>query len=179
MRARRRTVVFAALIPWMLACCAGGAAVGTGTGTGTEAPPSPLVTPGPVARATPEPISAAEVVAVAEQFWPTGSVSGCRQLDCPITTRLAARMTEVINEQIAHSKTGVLGWCRCQEYSSVTITAEVTPGGGTAHVTSDTGIKMDFIMVEQGGELLVDDTQCTGRGPSTSIYAPQLVVCSG
>jgi hypothetical protein len=87
-------------------------------------------------------------------------------------------MAEVINEQLANSMTGVLGWCRCQEYSNVTITPEVTPSGGTAHVTSGSGLKMDFIMVEQGGELLVDDTQCTGRGPSTSIYAPQLVLCS-
>jgi hypothetical protein len=175
MRARKPTAVFAALIPWMLAGCAGGAAVGTGT----EAPPSPFVTPGPVASATPEAISAAQVVAVAEQFWPTASAHGCRQLDCPITTKLGARMAEVIKEQSAYKTGGLLGWCRCQEYSSVTITAEVTPGGGTAHVTSDSGIKMDFIMVGQGGQLLVDDTQCTGRGPSTSIYAPQLVVCSG
>src|SRR5436190_21307739 len=69
MHARKPTAVFAALIPWMLAGCAGGAAVGTGT----QAPPSPLVTPGPVASATPEPISAAQVVAVAQQFWPTST----------------------------------------------------------------------------------------------------------
>ena len=29
----------------------------------------------------------------------------------------------------------------------------------------------------QAGKLLLDDTRCTGGGPSSSIYAPQLVVC--
>src|SRR2546426_3019645 len=58
-------------------------------------------------------------------------------------------------------KTGTVDlWCRCQDGSGQTITGEVTTDGGIAHVTWDTGLKMDFLMVVQDGSLLVDDTQC-------------------
>ena len=33
---------------------------------------------------------------------------------------------------------------------------------------------MDFLKVVQDGSLLVDDTQCTGLGPTTSIYGPKV-----
>lgn len=38
-------------------------------------------------------------------------------------------------------------------------------------------IKIDLIMVEQDGQLLVDDMRCTGGGPSTSVCATQLAPC--
>jgi hypothetical protein len=57
------------------------------------------------------------------------------------------------------------------------ITADVTPTGGTAHVDFGGGLKVDFIMVEQSGSLLVDDTQCSGRGAATSIYVDPLPPC--
>jgi hypothetical protein len=124
------------------------------------------------------PISEAHVIAVAKQFWTGQSLNPCQLSDCPITARLAVRQAEVMREQSSYPTGGVTGWCRCQQYFSVTITAEVTPTGGTAHVTADNGLRMDFIEVEQFGKLLLDDTQCTGGGPSTSVYAPQLVVCA-
>jgi hypothetical protein len=184
MPARKPTVLIAVLVLCVLAGCAG---IGTGTTADSPSPtvtpnstatPTPAATPSPVATPTQEPVSAAQIVAVAKQFW-TGDMT-CHDAptfaDCPITTRLAVRMAEVIKEQSSYPTGGALDWCRCQQYFNVTITAEVTPGGGMAHVMSGP-LKMDFIMVMQGGKLLVDDTQCTGGGPSTSIYAPQLVVC--
>ena len=57
------------------------------------------------------------------------------------------------------------------------MTADVTPIGGSAHVDFGNGVRVDFIMVEHGGSLLVDDTQCTGRGALTSIYTDPLALC--
>ena len=85
-------------------------------------------------------------------------------------------MAELIKIQSGYKTGGGDLWCRCQNGLPPTVTAEVTPGGGTATVNFGWG-KMDFLMVMQDGKLLVDDTQCTGVGPSSSIYAPQLVVC--
>jgi hypothetical protein len=59
---------------------------------------------------------------------------------------------------------------------------EVTANGGIAHVTLDYGgglsSNIDLIIVVSSGRLLVDDTQCTGGGSSTSVYAAQLTDCS-
>ena len=62
----------------------------------------------------------------------------------------------------------------------MSLTGEVTPTGGVAHVSLHPdvhAIKIDLIMVMQDGQLLVDDMQCAGGGPSTSVYAPQLALC--
>ena len=187
MSARKPAGLFSVLVVCVLAGCAAGAGSGTQTGDMSQAPattPSPTITPSlavtptPVATPTPEPVSAAQIEAVARQFF-TGDMT-CHDApifaDCPITTRLAARVAEVVKQQCSYPTGGGDVWCRCQQYFNVAATAEVTPGGGIAHVTSG-ALRMDFIMVTQIGKLLVDDTQCTGRGASTSIYAPQLVVC--
>ena len=184
MSARKPAALFLVLVVCLLAGCAAGA----GTGDVSQAPattPSPTITPSlavtpiPVATPTPEPVSAAQIVAVAKQFF-TGDMT-CHDspvfADCPITTRLAARMVEVIKEQSSYPTGGGDVWCRCQQYFNLVFAAEVTPGGGIAHVTSGP-LRMDFMMVTQDGKLLVDDTQCTGRGASTSIYAPVLVACA-
>jgi hypothetical protein len=82
-------------------------------------------------------------------------------------------MAELMKIQ-SGQKTGTVDlWCRCQNGRGQSITGEVNPDGGTAHVTWDTGLKMDFLMVVQAGRLLVDDTQCTGLGPTTSLYGPK------
>lgn len=56
--------------------------------------------------------------------------------------------------------------------------------GGTANVQGhltdpDTTIplKIDLLVVDEGGRLLVDDLQCTGKGASTSTYAPEPAPC--
>ena len=65
----------------------------------------------------------------------------------------------------------------------MSVTSEVTGSGGVARVSLHYGASftsgIDLIFVEQPGPgLLLDDTQCTGRGPATSIYAPTLAACS-
>ena len=174
MAARKPSALLVTLATCVLAGCAAGA--GTTTQSATPSPattPSPVATPSPTISPTPEPVSAAEVVAVANHFWFGSSPNPCHVLDCPITPRLAARMAELMKIQ-SGQKTGTVDlWCRCQNGLVQTITGEVSPDGGTAHVTWDTGPKMDFLMVVQDGRLLVDDTQCTGLGPTTSIYGPE------
>jgi hypothetical protein len=81
-------------------------------------------------------------------------------------------MAGLIKIQSGYKTGGGDLWCRCQGSSIPTVTAEVTSGGGTATVNFGWG-KMDFLMVVQAGKLLVDDTQCTGLGPTTSIYGPE------
>ena len=73
-------------------------------------------------------------------------------------------------------------FCRCQNPASrsMTVVGEVTPTGGVAHVALYPDVhatRIDLIMVVQDRRLLVDDMQCTGKGASTSVYAPQLAPC--
>ena len=98
-------------------------------------------------------------------------------MTCTFTPRLAARMAELMKIESGYKTGGGDLWCRCQNGSGQSITGEVTPDGGIAHVTWDTGVKIDFLMVVQEGRLLVDDTQCTGLGPSTSLYGPGAFGC--
>ena len=187
MSARKRAALVSVLVMCVLAGCAVGSGSDTQTGGVSPTPattPAPTTTPNPTASATPfatptpEPVSAAQIAAVAKEFF-TGDMT-CHDspifADCPITTRLAARIVQVMKEQSSYPTGGGDVWCRCQQYFKVATTAEITQGGGIAHVTSGP-LRMDFIMVTQGGKLLVDDTQCTGGGASTSIYAPELVTC--
>ena len=173
---RNPSALLGVLAICVLAGCAAGAGAGTTTVTTTPSPavtPSPVATPSQTASPTPVPVSAADVVAVANHFWFGQSPNPCRVLDCPITPRLAVRMAELMKIQ-SGQKTGTVDlWCRCQNGRGQSITGEVNPDGGTAHVTWDTGLKMDFLMVVQAGRLLVDDTQCTGLGPTTSLYGPK------
>lgn len=57
----------------------------------------------------------------------------------------------------------------------------MTASGGIAHVTLDYGGglsgNIDLIIVNSG-RLLADDTQCTGGGSGTSVYAAHLTDCS-
>ena len=57
------------------------------------------------------------------------------------------------------------------------VTGEVTQAGGVAHMTFDNASKVDYIMVQQAGLLLVDDTRCAGGAVATSIYADKLAFC--
>jgi hypothetical protein len=172
-------VVRVLAISLLTGCSSAGAVTGTPAATHSAAvTPSPAATPTSTLSPTAAPVSAAQILAVANQFWFERDAHPCAILNCPITERLANRMAELIKIQSGYKTGGVMLWCRCQNGLVETIQAEVTSGGGTAHVNWNTGLKMDFLMVVQDGELLVDDTQCTGGGPSTSIYASQLVLCS-
>ena len=125
----------------------------------------------------------ADIEAVARQVFAGEYPMGCRTNDpaCPITQRLAARVFAVPSPN-AVGPGPVNSFCRCQNPASrsMTVTGEVTGNGGVAHVAlypDVHAIKVDLIMVSQNGTLLVDDMQCTGRGPSTSVYAAQLAPC--
>jgi hypothetical protein len=176
MAARNPSALLGVLAICILVGCAAGAGVGATTVAATASPaitPNPVATPSQTTTPTPKPISAADVLAVAGHFWWGGSPDSCHYLECPITPRLANRMGELIEIQSGYKAGGGDLWCRCQDSSPTpTVTAEVTPGGGTAIVNFGWG-KVDFLMVVQDGSLLVDDTQCTGLGPTTSIYRPE------
>jgi len=123
--------------------------------------------------------TSAEVIAVAGKIWAGPGGNPCNSATisgCPVTPRLAARITQ-IEAPSAIGSGPPNSWCRCQNVADVAMTADITPSGGTAHVDFKNGVKVDFIMVEQAGSLLVDDTQCTGRGASTSIYVDPPALC--
>jgi len=132
---------------------------------------------GAVSTASP---TSAEVLAVAGKIWAGPGGNPCNSATvagCPVTPRLAARIIQI--ETPASTGTGPPNsWCRCQNVADVAMTADVTPSGGIAHIDFKNGVKVDFIMVEQRGSLLVDDTQCSGRGASTSIYVSPLSLCA-
>ena len=110
--------------------------------------------------------------------------SGCNPQDraaCPVTDRLAARLGELSAPRPDRPGPPSL-FCRCQNASSraMNVDATTTPTGGVAHVTlypDQSPIRVDLIVLRQSESLLRDDTQCTGGGPSTSIYAQELVAC--
>src|SRR6266571_4016974 len=101
MAARNPSALLGVLAMCVLAGCAAGAGAGLTTVTATPSPaitPSPVATPSQTTSPTREPVSAAQVVAVANHFW-FGQSQTCQVLDCPITPRLAARMAELIKIQ--------------------------------------------------------------------------------
>lgn len=175
------------LLVCMLAACAAGAGAGSETpvASPTLAPtpsptatPSPTPSPTPVATPTPEAVSTARILAVTKHFWWGGSANPCKYLECPITPRLAIRLAELIKIESGYKTGGGDLWCRCQNaLEHPLISAKVTAEGGTATVTFLAGHLIDFLMVVQHGELLVDDTQCTARGASTSLYTASWGTC--
>ena len=124
-----------------------------------------------------------DVEAVANRIYGGEYHMGCTTNDssCPLTPRLAHRLF-AIRTPSAVGPGPVDYFCRCQNPASkaMTVTGEVTATGGVAHVAlypDVHAIKIDLIMVVQDGQLLVDDMQCTGGGPSTSVYSAQLALC--
>jgi hypothetical protein len=163
-----------------------------GSGGGSKAQPahttttSPATPATPVLSAPPAPPSAtaADLDATARRIFPGSHPAGCGDFTtCPITDRLRTRV-----EQLSHTPPGqpgpVVQFCRCQNGAdSMSVASEVTGSGGIAHVELHYGptftSKIDLIIVRgPDAQLLLDDTQCTGRGASTSMYAPTLAACS-
>ena len=172
-------IAIAVLAPAALAACAS-TAQSSGSSSSTPVVQSPVQSPvnSPLAPASPA-NTTAEVLAVAERIFPGPHPGGCDWRDrsaCPVTDRLAARLDQLVQPP----KVGpgpIAPFCRCQNVPALSaeFDPEVTPTGGVAHMTLG-ALKLDLIMVRERGKLLVDDTQCTGRGSSTSIYA-DLVLC--
>ena len=128
-------------------------------------------------------VTVSDVEAVANKIYGGTYHMGCTMNDtsCPLTPRLATRLFAVRTPN-AVGPGPVDYFCRCQNPASkaMSLSGEVTPTGGVAHVTlypDVHAIKIDLIMVVQDGQLLVDDMQCTGGGRSTSVYAAQLAPC--
>jgi hypothetical protein len=169
---------FAAGLLALLALAACAENSGSGSSSTPAAPPQPRspINSGQAQAASPTiaavpaspAITTAEVQAVAERVFPGPHPAGCNWRDrstCPITGRLAARL-ERLSQPPKVGPGPIVLLCRCQNVPAPTaqFDPEVTPAGGVAHVTLG-ALKLDLIMLEDNGELLVDDTQCTGRDP--------------
>jgi hypothetical protein len=155
---RTAPLVFAACV--LLTACAPQSASPSSSLSSPTSSPAPSPTPG-----------SADLVAVAKVIFPYFpqynyySVCGANGdlSQCPVTDRLKTRLTQ-----------SNLTLCRCNNPSlSLGVTATLTQTGGAAHVVlgdEPLAAKMDLVIVQTGGKLLVDDEVCTGRDASTSIY---------
>jgi hypothetical protein len=128
-------------------------------------------------------VTSADIDAMARRVFPGEHPAGCGDMaTCPITDRLRVRLAE-LSRTPRDGPGPVAQFCRCQNGASgMSVTSEVTGSGGVAHVVLLYGpsfaSKLDLIFLRQpDSRLLLDDTQCTGRGPATSLFAPTLAAC--
>jgi hypothetical protein len=193
MPTRKPAVLFAVLAALLLAVLA--ACAGSQTPGAPKANASSSGTPAAAQSATGDASAGsltllstttpAEIERIAHQIFPGPHPVGCNWHDranCPVTDKLAARLDELTAPR-AEGPGPSPPLCRCQNGpNSISVRPEVTGSGGIAHVTLDYGgglsSNIDLIIVVTSGRLLVDDTQCTGGGSSTSVYAAQLTDCS-
>jgi hypothetical protein len=177
--------VLAAVVLAVLAACGGGQTtspgrVGSSAVSGSAASQAPAQDAGSLSS---PPLTKDDLVKIAHQVFkaPHSAECGRTRSSCPITGRLEARIIQ-LTAPPASGPGPVAPFCRCQNGTqSMSVTPELTHDGGIAHVTLDYGLsvqtKIDLVVVKSNDRALVDDTQCTGRGPSTSIYASPLVGC--
>jgi hypothetical protein len=179
------------LVLAVLALSGCGGAAGSTAGVGSTGPQSPIATTAPTALPSapaptaapatpaPRPVTTADLDAMAKRIFPGDHPAGCGPFaSCPVTDRLRARV-----EQLSQTPPGQPGplvqFCRCQNGADrMNVASEVSGSGGVAHVTLQWGTtntsRLDLIFVAgPNGQLLLDDTQRTGGGPCTSLYAPQ------
>lgn len=146
---------------------------------------APTIPPAATPVATASTPTAAEVEAVARRIFPSDGSGGFGECDrgddlsaCPVTPRLSARLLE---HPTSGSGGGAAPFCRCQATSSdLTVTVDaISPG--LAHVALFSGSdRIDLSVIRSGGQLLVDDTTCTGKdAATTSIYAASVPACGG
>jgi len=130
------------------------------------------------------PATVADLVALGDQIFPAGpdetSQSGGTAYNscgpftnyppCPLTPRLQARLQQIKYWLCRGCGTGAI---------SRNITATPTATGGMVHsamgTRDGTAESFDLIVVNQGGQLLVDDELCAGGGPDTSIYKDPVI----
>jgi hypothetical protein len=181
-----RLILPLALLVLALTGCAGQAAPVTSSTVSTpaaSAAPTPTQAPTPAPTPTAKPVTVADLDAMARRIFPGANPAGCGPIAaCPITQRLRARVDELSRPQ-PNGPGGAVQFCRCQNGGSgLRVASEVTDSGGIAHVVvvygggHDIALDLIFVRAPDAG-LLLDDTQCTGRGSSTSLYAPTLAGC--
>ena len=188
MLTRKPTVLFAvlaAVVLAVLAACGGGqttspAKVDSSVVSGSAANQAPAKDAGSLAST---PLTNADLVNIAHQVFkgPHAEECGRDRSSCPITGRLETRIIQLTTPS-ASGPGPVAPFCRCQNGAqSMSVTPELTRNGGIAHVTLDYGVpvqsKIDLVVLKSNDRALVDDTLCTGRGSSSSIYAARLVGC--
>ncbi|MEA2619182.1 MAG: hypothetical protein QOE72_4965 [Chloroflexota bacterium] len=160
------------------------------TACGSGAVPGPFATP---ATATASQTSAVtpqagatvdELVAVAAMAYPPttngqgnwttceAGHSGASVFEaCPVTPRLRSRLNAVVSG--VPSAPDPLGGGQQAYWDTRTMTADVAPTGGVAHVTlgppaAGPPERKDLVIVRSGGQLLIDDIFCTGVDPAAS-----------
>jgi hypothetical protein len=176
----------AAVLLVALAACGGTQGAAPTGGGSPAATPVAVASPGAASTAASQQLSAAELEKVAHQVfvgerYPVDCNFQNRST-CPVTDRLDARLAELAAPP-AHGPGQVSLFCRCQNSAeSMRITTESTSTGGVAHVvliySPSLHISIDLVVVRDGGQAVVDDTRCTGRGAGTSLYARSLVGCA-
>ena len=93
--------------------------------------------------------------------------------NCPVTARFLARL-----HQNPSASDQARPFCRCQNILPIRdVTAETTSSGGVAHVKLGNAL-IGLIIKVDAGQLLVDDTQCPGKGPNTSYYLDPVPPCA-
>jgi hypothetical protein len=168
-----------------LAGCGGPAATSSAhpatpaPGLAATAQPSSTPTTAP----TPATVTTADLDAMARRIFPGDHPAGCGDfVTCPVTDRLRARVAE-FSRTTPGQPGPIVQFCRCQNGAeSMSVTSEASGTGGVAHVVLHYGssfdVKLDLVFVRQpDSRLLLDDTQCTGRGAGTSLYALMLTGC--
>jgi hypothetical protein len=159
-------------------------------GSPTAAPASASALPTASAASSPSPVSPAAIFGVASEVFPPSSAQshppgtdGYVECEfstgvdfqftvCPVTTRFLARL-----HQNPSASDQARPFCRCQNIlPKRDITTESTVSGAIAHI--DLGnAQIDLLMTIDGGRLLVDDTQCPGKGSATSYYLDPVAPC--
>lgn len=162
----------------------------------TAVPPTPTATPEPTPPPTPSPTPQATsagiipssdnngAVDLGYYLYPSSSGVACggRSLHydaCPVTSRLAARLDQ-------HPTGQAEPMCRCQnswQKSSVSTTQTPDPTVWIDHVVITFGpavtVTIDLRVMRTSGGWLGDDTTCTGKDETTSIYADTPPPCPG
>jgi hypothetical protein len=171
-------------------------ASGTATPIATAAPPTATATPTPIPTATPvSETGVSGLAAVAALTFPPCANESCpaagtrfttcddgltatlpsptnRFSLCPFTARLANQLAaDAQGGDAGGGPADPVGGGQDPEWPSESITAVASATGGIAEVTFVDGantFKTDLVIVESGGDLLVDDIYCAGTKPATT-----------